>query len=103
MGGNAVQTKTLKGTRQYEIESNNLLLLTYYIIEKSTSSYKKYYGIEINQQKIKEGVKRTIKYNSLLLSECKELVEEILDKFIGNGVTPETMTYIIDDIIEIPC
>lgn len=89
-----MQTKSLKGTRIYETAAEEPLELKYYMIEQAISGDKHYYGIEI------EGPK---KGDQLLLSESKAWVEELIDKFIGNGVTPSTMAYIIDDIMEVPC
>lgn len=73
------------------------------MVEKPINLSETYYGIEINQQKIKSGIQDCITYNSLLLSESKEWVEELIDKFIGNGVTPMTMEYIVDDLLGMPC
>ncbi|HHX62637.1 MAG TPA: hypothetical protein GX707_18275 [Epulopiscium sp.] len=98
-----MQKKFLRGTRQYQVGTTSLLVLKYYIIERSISSSEYYYGVEINEEKISGGIEHTIKYNSLQLSESKEWVEELIDRFIGNGVTPDTMEYIIDDIMGIPC
>ena len=98
-----MRERILRGTRQYEVESEYLLELKYYIIKKSINQFESYYGIEINSNKIRQGMGDAQKYNFLFLSESKEWVEQIIDQFIGNGVTPDTMEYIIDDIIEIPC
>lgn len=103
LGGNIMEKRILTGTRQYHMEEKSLLLLEYYMIEKPISSYENYYGIEINCQTIIEGMEHTKKHNSLLISSSKEWVEELIDKFIANGVTPSTMAYIIDDIMGIPC
>lgn len=92
--GNSVQKRILRGTRSYQGEEQGLLELSYYMIEKPINPYESYYGVEIEAG---------VEYNQLLLSESKEWVEEVIDKFIGNGVTPSTMAYIIDDIMEIPC
>lgn len=94
MGGNNVQKKTLRGTRSYQTETNGLLELKYYMIEQPMNEGQHYYGIEIED---------STKGKQLLLSESKAWVEELIDKFIGNGVTPSTMAYIIDDIMEVPC
>lgn len=95
--------KILVGTRQYELDEQSLLELQYYIVERPTNPDKPYYGIEIQQQKIHNGIKQVLEYKNLLLSESKEWVEELTNQFIGNGVTPMTMEYLIDDIMEIPC
>lgn len=95
--------KIIRGTRQYKVEEESLLLLEYFMIEKQIKTGEYYYGIEINSQKICPGIRDARVCNHLLLSESKEWVEEIIDQFIGNGVTPATMTYVIDDIMEIPC
>ena len=98
-----MQRKILRGTRLYQVEGQSLLVLKYYLIKKPTSSGDHYYGIEISQEKIAGNLGGDLKYNSLLLSTSKGWMEELIDKFIGNGVTPDTMTYIIDDIMGIPC
>lgn len=89
-----MKQRILKGTRNYQGEKEELLELSYYMIEKPINPEQTYYGIEI---------KAGTEYDQLLLSQSKEWVEELIDKFIGNGVTPGTMAYIIDDIMEIPC
>ena len=89
-----MQKRILRGTRNYHIEEKGMLELKYYIIEQAISQDERYYGIEIKDQET---------HNRLLLSESKEWVEEIINQFIGNGVTPDTMEYIIDDIMGIPC
>ena len=89
-----MQKRILRGTRSYAGEQQKSLELSYYMIEKPINPYESYYGVEIESG---------TEYKQVLLSESKEWVEEVIDKFIGNGVTPDTMTYIIDDIIEIPC
>lgn len=89
-----MQRRILKGTRRYQGEHNKLLDLKYYLLEKPISPEESYYGIEIESR---------TEYKQLFLSESKEWVEALIDKFIGNGVTPTTMTYIIDDIMGIPC
>ncbi len=78
----------------YQGEQGKLLDLKYYMLEKPINPDMCYYGIEIESG---------TGYNRLFLSESKEWVEALIDKFIGNGVTPTTMTYIIDDILGIPC
>ncbi len=101
--GDVVEKRVLRGTRQYQIEEKSLLVLRYYLITKPISEHENYYGIEINQEKITEGVDNVARYNRLLLSSSEAWIEELMDKFIGNGVTPDTMTYIIDDIMGTPC
>lgn len=95
--------RILMGTRQYEVDSRSLLELNYYMIEKPKDSCESYYGIEVTQQKLGPQTKDATFYKSLLLSESKEWVQELINKFIGNGVTPSTMAYIIDDIMQISC
>lgn len=98
-----MEKRVLRGTRQYQIEEKSLLVLKYYLIKKPVSTCEHYYGIEITQENFSGGVDHCIKYNRLLLSESKAWVKELIDRFIGNGVTPDTMAYIIDDIMGIPC
>ncbi len=100
---NIESRKFLMGTRQYCNEEDSLLQLEYYMIERAAEGCNKYYGIEINQQKTNDYIENTVQYNSLFLSESKEWTEDLIDKLIGNGVTPDTMEYIIDDIMGIPC
>lgn len=93
--------RILQGTRVLDTENNNELTLEYYIVEKRTSNNTCYYGIEIDQV---QGIKDTVLYKKLILSECKSWVLELVEKFIRNGVTPITMEYIIDDIMtQLPC
>lgn len=82
------------------MESKWLLVLKYYIIEKITNTGESYYGIEIEEKKINTHMQSVIKVNQLLLSECKEWVEEIINKLIGGGVTPVTAGYVIDELME---
>lgn len=89
-----MEKRDFKGMRSYQGEESKGLDLKYYILEKPINPNKSYYGIEIES---------STEYNRLFLSESKEWVEALIDKFIGNGVTPSTMTYIIDDIMGIPC
>ena len=95
--------KILRGTRQYYVEGDSLLQLEYHIVEKIVGGSNKYYGIEINQYKTNTHREDIVQYKGMLLSESKEWTEDLIDKFIGNGVTPDTMEYIIDDIMGIPC
>lgn len=101
--GNTEAIRFLKGTRQYTTEEESLLLLKYYMVERTIGGYKKYFGIEIVQQEANDHIGDKMQYNSFLLSESREWTEELIDKFIGKGVTPCTMEYIIDDIMGIPC
>lgn len=98
-----MEVRSLRGIRQYELGQNSLLVIKYYIIEKLLSSGERCYGIEISQQKIIKDNIGKVEYDSLLLSESKTKVEQLIDKFIGNGVTPDTMEYIVDDLVELPC
>lgn len=98
-----MKKKILSGTRQYQIGEQSLLVLKYYMVEKPINPGENYYGVEINQQRLCNGVESTVDYHSLLLSASKTWVEALIDTFIGNGVTPSTMEYIIDDIMGIPC
>lgn len=91
--------KVLRGMRHYDTESNLLLVLKYYIIEKITNSGENYYGIEIEQQRINKEMQPAIEVNRMLLTECKEQVEGIINKLIGGGVTPVTAGYVIDELI----
>ena len=98
-----MEVRSFRGTRQYELGHNSLLVLKYYIIEKLASTGERYYGIEISQQKIVKDNMGKVEYASLFLSESRAKVDNLIDKFIGNGVTPDTMEYIVDDLVELPC
>ena len=94
-----VCNKVLRGTRYYDVESNILLVLKYYIIEKITNSGESYYGIEIEEKRMNKETQAIMRVDQFLLSECKEQVNGIIDKFIGGGVTPVTAGYVIDDLM----
>ena len=81
------------------MESKWLLVLKYYIIEKITNTGESYYGIEIEEKKMDKEMQPIIQVNRLLLSECKERVEGIINKLIGGGVTPVTVEYVIDELM----
>jgi len=94
-----VYNKVLRGIRHYDTESKLLLVLKYYIIEKIVNPGESYYGIEIEGKTINQQMQPVIEVNRLLLSECKERVEEIINKLIGGGVTPVTAGYVIDELM----
>ena len=98
-----VYKKALQGTRQYEYEPKSVLVLEYYVIEKPLNSHESYYGIEIEQKKVKNGIDSTIECDRLILSEDKSWVEWIINKMIGYGVTITTMGSIVDDLITEKC
>ena len=91
--------RALRGIRHYDIESKISLVLKYYVIEKITGSGESYYGIEIEERKVSGQVKDVVAYDRLLLSECKEWVEDLINKLIGCGVTPVTMGCVIDELM----
>lgn len=91
--------KVLRGTRHYHTESNLLLVLKYYVIEKITNTGENYYGIEIEEEKTNKEMQSLVQVNRLFLSECKEGVEGIINKLIGGGVTPVTAEYVIDELM----
>ena len=92
--------KALRGVRHYDIESKMSLVLKYYVIEKIMGSGESYYGVEIAEKKVSGQMEHVMGYDQLLLSECKEWVEELINKLIGFGVTPVTLGYVIDDLMD---
>ena len=99
-----MQKKTLKGTREHELETKSLLILKYYVVEKKPSTHENYYGIAIEQTKITDGASDCIEYDSLMISEDKGWVETMIDQMIGYSVTPTTLGSVIDDMLTgMPC
>lgn len=85
--------------RYYDMESDLLLVLKYYIIEKITNSGESYYGIEIEEKRMDKQMQPVVEVSQMLVSECKDRVEEMMNKLIGGGVTPVTAAYVIDELI----
>ena len=91
--------KALRGIRYYEIEPKMSLVLEYYVIEQIIGSGQRCYGIEIEERKVGGLVEQDVEVKHLLLSECKDWVEDLVGKLIGGGVTLVTMDCVIDGLM----
>ncbi|NLJ88762.1 MAG: hypothetical protein GX327_08355 [Epulopiscium sp.] len=101
-------TKYLEGTRNCSTLDGEIIQLEYFLLEKEGNdgnNSMKTYGIEIVKKKSFLGKAICTETDQIdCLTHEKEIAKEIINKLISNSVTPITMSYIINDIMdETPC
>ncbi|NLK20854.1 MAG: hypothetical protein GX308_01940 [Epulopiscium sp.] len=101
-------TKFLEGTRNCTTPEGEIIQLEYYLLENQGTeigSIIKNYGIEIVKKRSHFGETIYIETDKIeCLTYDKEKAKEIINKLISNSVTPISMLYIIDDLMdETPC
>ncbi|NLM13763.1 MAG: hypothetical protein GX209_08485 [Epulopiscium sp.] len=96
--------KFLEGTRNCCTPDGGTIQLEYFLLEKEnkeTNHLTKTYGIEI--------VKKCAHFGETIYTETdqiesltheKEMAKEIINKLIAHAVTPISMLYIIDDLMD---
>jgi hypothetical protein len=101
-------SRFLEGTRNCCISGGEAIQLEYFLLETDLESDRdltKSYGIEIVKKCNQCG--QTISTETDIihcLSTEKEQAQEIINKLIANTVTPVSMIYVIEDLLEeIPC
>jgi hypothetical protein len=104
MGGYYMLTRFLEGTRNCRKSDGEMIQLEYFLLEKQRNemnNLSKTYGIEIVKKYAHFG--ETI-YTETDQIECltheKEKAKEIIDKLIAHAVTPVSMIYVIEDLID---
>lgn len=100
--------KFLEGTRNCRIPNGGLIQLEYFLLEKENEqidNITKTYGIEIVKKCNHFGETIYTETDQIECLTCKkEKAQEIINKLISNSVTPISMLYIIDDMMdEAPC
>ncbi|WP_058486799.1 DUF6514 family protein [Defluviitalea phaphyphila] len=101
-------TKFLEGIRNCSTSDGRFIQLEYFLLEregKELSNTKKSYGIEIVKKcdHLGQIVYTETDYIDYITYE-KEKAKQIINKLIANSVTPVTMSYVIDDLMdETPC
>ncbi|NLM47398.1 MAG: hypothetical protein GX198_01045 [Epulopiscium sp.] len=101
-------TKYLEGTRNCSTLDGEMIQLEYFLLEKEGADGNntvKTYGIEIVKKSNFLGKAIRTETDQIdCLTHEKELAKEIINKLISHSVTPITMPYIINDMMdETPC
>lgn len=101
-------TKYLEGTRNCSTPEGEIIQLEYFLLEKEGNdigNFMKTYGVEIVKKSNFFGKTVCTETDQLdCLTYEKEVAKEIINKLISNSVTPISMSYIINDIMdETPC